>query len=129
MRKLSLFSPSAASYLVFILIGMILLSSTTAPLESIGQKLPTLAEFDISSLTLLARFYMIVGIVGLVLNLVLSIFKVNFLAFLCIVIDGQYIGMNLYFTRGAGNGVQILAIFLVILSVISLVSNLTSFRK
>ena len=130
MRKnnLALFSASAASYLLFVIVGMILLSSTTSSLESIGNNLPVLQGLEISHLTLLAQFYMIVGIVGLVLNIILSLARINLLAFLCIVIDVQYIAMHLYYMQGAGNGAKILLIFFVILSIVSLVSNLTSFR-
>ena len=129
MRKSGLFSPSAASYLVFALVGLCLLTSTTSPLDTIAQKLPALQEFDISGITMILQFYMILGFAGVALNLVTSLAKVNLLTFLCIVLDAQYIGMHLYYMQGAGNGVQILLIFFIILSIVSLVSNLTLFGK
>ena len=128
MRKSGLFSPSAASYLVFALVGLCLLTSTTSPLDTIAQKLPALQEFDISGITMLLQFYMILGFVGVALNLVTTLAKVNVLTFLCMILDVQYIDMHLYYMQGAGNGVQILFIFFIILSIISLVFNLTNFR-
>ena len=128
MKKLSLFSPSAASYLVFALVGLCLLTSTLSPLDTIAQALPALQGLDISGITLLLQFYMILGFVGVALNLVTTLAKVNVLTFLCIILDVQYIGMHLYYMQGAGNGVQILFIFFIILSIISLVFNLTNFR-
>ena len=128
MRKNSLFSPSAASYLVFILIGICLLYSSLNPLDTIGEKLPVLQALNLPQVTLLAQFYMIIGIVGLVLNLVLSLARVNLFAFLCILIDAEYIGLHLYLMKDAENGIKILFIFFIILSIISFVSNITSFK-
>ena len=124
----SLFSPSAASYLVFALVGLCLLASTLTPLETIADKLPVLQGLEASGITLLVQFYMTLGFVGVALNLITSLAKINILTFLCIIIDAQYIGMHLYFMQGAGNGVKILFLFFIILSVVSLVSNLTNFR-
>lgn len=129
MRKSGLFSPSAASYLVFLLVGMIMLSSSTAPLESIGEKLPSLAGLGIANLTLLAQIYTAVGGVGILLNLITNLFRINLLTLLCVVVDVAYAAAHLYFMSGAGNGVQILFIFFIILSIVSLVSNLTLFGK
>lgn len=128
MRKSGLFSPSAASYLIFALVGLCLLSSTLSPLDTIAQKLPALQELDISGITLLLQFYMALGFVGVALNLVTTIAKVNVLTFLCIILDVYYIAMHIYYMQGAGNGVQILFIFFIILSIVSLVFNLTNFR-
>lgn len=124
----SLFSPAAGSYLFFALVGLCLLASTLTPLESIAEKLPILQTLDTSAITLLVQFYTALGFVGVVLNLVTTIAKINLLTFLCIIIDALYIGAHLYFMQGAGNGVKILLIFFLVLSGVSLVSNLTNFR-
>ena len=126
MRKNSLSTAAAASYLVFFLVGLIYLSSTTLSFDTLRSALPTVAGLNDSAMSTVITVYMIVGAAMILVKGIQSLIGLGILGLPCIAADLAYIALHLVLFSGAGTGASIVLIFFIILSISSLVANIVS---
>ena len=122
--KFTAFSNAAASYLLYVCVGIFTLYTDNG--VATVHKLPALSGVDAQTLTGIVQVYMIAAGVLLVIKGIQSLIGVGILGIPCLIGDIAYIALYAFLTQGASNGANILLIFFIILSIISFVANITS---
>ena len=122
--KFTAFSNAAASYLLYVCVGIFTLYTDNG--IATVHKLPALSGVDAQTLTGIVQVYMIAAGVLLVIKGIQSLIGVGILGIPCLIGDIAYIALYAFLTQGASNGANILLIFFIILSIISFVANITS---
>ena len=120
MKRFSHFSMSAASYLLFLLAGMITLSAEGG-IEAIAAN-PAIFNLGIDA-TVLAQIYTAVAGALLVIKCIHSVVGGRLLALPCLIGDIAFISLHNAMVDGAGAAGAILLLFFIILSAVSLIPN------
>ena len=122
--KFTAFSNAAASYLLYVCVGIFTLYTPNG--VSTIHNLPALSGLDAEALTKIVQVYMIAAGVLLVIKGIQSLIGVGILGIPCLIGDIAYTALYAFLLSGASSGASILIIFFIILSVISFIANITS---
>ncbi len=122
--KFTAFSNAAASYLLYVCVGIFALYTPNG-IATI-HKLPALSGLDTETLTGIVQIYMIAAGVLLIIKGIQSLIGVGILGVPCLIGDIAYIALYAFLTNGASSGANILLIFFIIISVISFIANIAS---
>ncbi|MBE6532163.1 MAG: hypothetical protein E7676_01480 [Ruminococcaceae bacterium] len=122
--KFTAFSNAAASYLLYVCVGIFTLYTPNG--VATIHKLPALSGLDAEALTKIVQVYMIAAGVLLVIKGIQSLIGVGILGIPCLIGDIAYTAFYAFLLSSASSGASILLIFFIILSVISFIANITS---
>ena len=122
--KFTAFSNAAASYLLYVCVGIFTLYTPNG--VATIHKLPALSGLEAETLTKIVQVYMIAAGVLLVIKGIQSLIGVGILGIPCLIGDIAYTALYAFLLSGASSGASILLIFFIILSVISFIANITS---
>lgn len=120
------YSASAGSYLVYVIVGLLFLNGNTMNFDGLRSSLPALSQLDDGTIHTIIMAYMIIGGVMLLIKGVQSLIGTGFLGVPCLLADIAYIALHLFLFQTATTGANMLLVFFLILSGISLIMNIVS---